>query len=103
MPSFSTQVPHTLPRDEAAEKLKAFVESVRLQHGDKVQNLRGQWRETTLEFAFSAYGMAISGSMVVAEAEVRVVGTLPLAAAFFRGQIEQTIRGELIRILESAT
>ena len=101
MPGFSTQVPHELPRDQAADKLKAFVDDVRRQHGDKVQNLRGEWRETTLEFAFTAYGMAVQGSMVVEEAYVRVAGTLPLAAAFFRGQIEQTIRGELARILEA--
>lgn len=103
MPGFSTLVPHTLSRQEAAGKLKAFIEDVRRQHGDKVQNLRGQWRETTLEFAFTAYGMAIEGLMVVEETEVRVAGKLPLAASLFRGQIEQTIRGELVRILGSAT
>jgi hypothetical protein len=99
MPGFKTQVPHALPRDEAAEKLRAFVENVRREHGEKVQNLRGQWQETTLEFAFTAYGMAIEGSMFVEEAHVRVEGTLPFAAALFRGQIEQTIRGELVKIL----
>ena len=103
MPAFSTLVSHALSRDEAAGKLKAFIENVRREQGHKVQNLRGQWRESTLEFAFTAYGMAIQGTMVVEEAEVRVAGTLPLAAALFRGQIEQTIRGELLRILESAT
>lgn len=99
MPAFTTQVPHALPRDEAADKLKAFVETVRREHGEKVQNLRGQWRETTLQFAFTAYGMAVEGSMFVEEAHVRVEGTLPLAASLFRGQIEQTIRGELVKIL----
>ncbi|HZL90914.1 MAG TPA: polyhydroxyalkanoic acid system family protein [Pirellulaceae bacterium] len=101
MPGFSTQVPHGLTRHEAALKLKTFIENVRRDHGHKVRDLRGQWRETTLEFAFTAYGMAIEGTMVVEEAEVRVAGTLPLAAALFRGQIEQTIRGELVRILGS--
>jgi hypothetical protein len=99
MPAFTTQVPHGLPRDQAAEKLKTFVEAVRREHGEKVQNLRGQWRETTLEFAFTAYGMAVEGSMIVEESHVRVEGTLPLAAVLFRGQIEQTIRGELVKIL----
>ena len=103
MPGFSTLVSHALSRDEAAGKLKAFIENVRREHGHKVQDLRGQWRETTLEFAFTAYGMAVQGTMIVEEAEVRVAGTLPLAAALFRGQIEQTIRGELLRILESAS
>ena len=103
MPGFSTLVPHSLSRHEAAGKLKAFIEDIRREHGHKVQELRGQWRETTLEFAFTAYGMAIEGTMIVEEAEVRVAGTLPLAASLFRGQIEQTIRGELVRILGSVT
>jgi hypothetical protein len=92
-----------LSREEAAGKLKAFIENMRREHGHKVQDLRGEWRETTLQFAFTAYGLAIEGTMVVEEAEVRVAGTLPLAASLFRGQIEQTIRGELLRILRSAT
>lgn len=99
MPGFSTQVSHALPREQAAEKLRAFVEDVRREHGEKVQNLHGQWQETTLEFAFTAYGMAIQGSLFVEESHVRVEGTLPLAAALFRGQIEQTIRGQLAKIL----
>lgn len=103
MPGFATQVSHDLPREKAAEKLKVFVENVRREHGEKVQDLRGQWRETTLEFAFTAYGMAVQGAMIVEEAHVRVEGTLPLAAALFRGQIEQTIRGELVKILGSAS
>ncbi len=103
MPGFSTHVPHALPLEEAAGKLKAFIDSVRREHGDKLQNLRGQWRETTLEFAFTAYGMAVQGSMFVEEAAVRVEGTLPLAAALFRGQIEQKIRGELVKALQSAS
>ena len=103
MPGFMTQVTHSLPRAEAAEKLRAFVEEVRREHGAKVQNLRGQWQETTLEFAFTAYGMAVEGSLFVEDKQVRVEGTLPLAATLFRGQIEQTIRGELVKILENGS
>src|SRR5688572_11293258 len=101
MPGFATQVSHSLPQQQAAEKLKLFVENVRREHGAKVQNLRGQWRDSTLDFAFTAYGMAVEGSLVVEETHVRVEGTLPLAATLFRGQIEQTIRGELVKILEA--
>lgn len=99
MPGFSTKVAHALGRDAAHDKLRKFVDDVRSQHADKVQNVEGQWRDATLDFAFSAYGMAVRGSMVVEESAVHVKGTLPLAAAFFRGQIEQTIRGELERLL----
>lgn len=101
MPGFATRVAHALSREVAADKLKAFVESVRQQHADKLQNLRGQWQETTLEFAFTTYGMSVQGALFVEESHVRVEGTLPLAAALFRGQIEQTIRGELLKILGS--
>ena len=38
---------------------------------------------------------------MVAQQSVEVSGSLPLAAALFRGQIERTIRDELQRLLSS--
>jgi hypothetical protein len=45
--------------------------------------------------------MPIQGQMNVHSEQVQVSGTLPLAAALFRGQIEKTIRGELATLLQS--
>jgi hypothetical protein len=103
MPGFSTRVPHVLGRQQATDKVKTFLEQVRRDHADKVRDVRGHWRESTLEFAFTTYGMAIEGTLVVEEAVVHVAGKLPLAAAILRGQIEQTLHRELARLLEPGT
>lgn len=101
MPAFTTSVSHALGQATATDRLKAFLDEVRRDHADKVSNLKGEWQESKLTFAFTTYGMAITGGMMVEETLVQVSGQLPLAAAFFRGQIEQTIRSELVKLLNS--
>jgi hypothetical protein len=52
-----------------------------------------------LQIELSLRGIGVSGQMVVEETHVHVSGPLPLAALFFRGRIEQTIRSEIERAL----
>lgn len=99
MPSLSIQVPHALPVAEAVQRLQGFLEEVRRDHGDRVSNVRGDWQDNTLKFGFTAMGMQIAGDLVVHDNSVDVSGNLPFAASLFRGQIEQTIRGELQKLL----
>lgn len=99
MPGFATSVTHKLGAPAATERLKTFLEDVRRDHGDKLKDARGEWQGTTLHFSFTAYGMGIQGTMEVSDNSVNVTGKLPLAAAFFRGQVETSIRDELVKEL----
>jgi len=99
MPSFATSVSHKLGAAAAAERLKSFLEGVRRDYGDKLTDARGEWQGNTLHFGFTVYGMAIQGTMEVGDASVNVNGKLPLAAALFRGQVEKSIRDELVKEL----
>ncbi|WP_425614581.1 polyhydroxyalkanoic acid system family protein [Anatilimnocola sp. NA78] len=99
MPSLSIKVPHALEIADAVKRLQSFLEQVRQDHGDRVSNVQGEWSDDTLKFGFTAMGMAINGNLVVYQEEVHVSGNLPFAASFFRGQIEQTIKGELEKLL----
>ena len=101
MPKFAVAVDHQLGQEEATSRLQQFVEKVRAEHADKVSDLQGAWAGHQLTFQFSAVGLPIQGQMHVHSEQVHVTGTLPLAAALFRGQIEQTIRGELASLLQS--
>jgi hypothetical protein len=76
-----------------------FLDAMQRQHADRVREVHGAWREDTLDFSFVASGLSIRGSLIVEETHVAVSGSLPLAAALFRGQIERTIREELSRLL----
>lgn len=99
MPQFAVTVPHSLGREDARIRLDRLIERMRSQHGDQLGNMQGGWVADVLNFSFSAMGMAVSGAMDVRDDQVSVQGRLPLAAAFFRGKIEQTIRSELRNVL----
>jgi len=99
MPQFAVVVPHSLSREDARNRLDQLIERMRSQHGDRLNDMQGGWVSDILNFSFSTMGMAISGAMNVEDDRVSVRGQLPLAASFFRGKIEQTIRSELQNVL----
>jgi hypothetical protein len=99
MPQFSVGVPHALGREQAMERLQRLIERVREEHGDRLSDMQGGWVGNVLNFSFRAMGMGVQGTMDVGESGVNVQGQLPLAAAFFRGKIEQTIRDQLSSVL----
>ncbi len=80
-------------------RLDGLIERIRAEHGQNLAEMQGGWAAHVLSFSFRAMGMAVSGAMEVNEDQVHVQGQLPLAAAFFRGKIEQTIRSELRSVL----
>jgi len=99
MPSYQVSVPHHLGRDAARGRVEQFLEAVQRDYAAHISNVEGAWTGDQLQFSFVATGLAISGTMRVEESAVQVSGPLPLAAAFFRGRIEQTIKGELQKLL----
>ncbi len=100
MAGFSTAVSHRLGQEEAMKRMLSFLDQVQVQQANVLKDMRGQWNNNTLTFAFKAMGMAIGGTMRVDEQEVVTEGELPFAASFFRGKIEQTIRDEMSRVLQ---
>lgn len=99
MAGYSVRVPHAMGRRAALAAVQEFLEVVRRNHAADISDVRGQWTEHSLVFAFAARGLAVQGTLAVEEDAVLVSGPLPLAALFFRGRIEQTIRQELEKIL----
>ena len=99
MPSYQVSVPHQLGREAARARVEKFLEAVQRDYAGQISNVQGGWTGDQLQFGLTAMGLAISGTMAVEESAVQVSGPLPLAAAFFRGRIEQTIRDELQKLL----
>jgi hypothetical protein len=99
MASLSVSVPHQLGQQAALARVREFLESVRRDYAGQMSDVEGQWDDNRLQFGFRASGLTISGNMVVEESQVHVNAPLPLAAAFFRGRIENAIRDELQRLL----
>lgn len=101
MPSLNLSVAHSLSQEEARERLQRFLEVVKSQYGEHVNNLEEEWNDEFVRFAFSAMGFSTSGKMTISHEEVVVDSKIPLAAMMFRGKIESTIREQLTRVLRS--
>jgi hypothetical protein len=99
VPAFRVAVPHALGHEAALVRVHQFLGEMRLKHADKLSDVRGDWTENRLDFRFIASALTIQGTLVVGNDAVEVFGPLPLAATFFRGKIEQTIRQELEQLL----
>jgi len=99
MPAFKTEVPHSLGKDAAKEKLKGFVESASERFQGQVSEFEGDWTDSTYAFRLKTYGFVISGDMTVEESSVVMDGTIPFAALPFKGKIEKSFGAELAKVL----
>jgi hypothetical protein len=99
MAALNISVPHNLGQAEAQSRLAQFLEQVRQQYAGELNDVAGGWTGNVLDLALSIRGIQVTGRMIVEERHIHVSGPLPLAAMFFRGRIEQTIRQELLKAL----
>ncbi|ADB17972.1 hypothetical protein Psta_3308 [Pirellula staleyi DSM 6068] len=103
MAGFNAAVPNPVGQSRAKELLEAFIESMRSQYGEQVEDLEGEWMEHQLRFSFTTMGIDVNGNLFVEEKEVRIQGQLPMMAMMFRGTIEQRIKDELNKLLGNTT
>jgi len=100
MPGFQVEIQHSLGSQVAVERLRGFSSSIRETYRAEVTEVSERWTEDgRLEFSFKTNGLRISGNAIVEATAIRVEGSLPLAAAFFRGAIERQIRDKLLEAL----
>jgi len=99
MPKIDVSVPHRLAQQEAMSRIKGLVHQLKAEHGATLGDLREEWTADTGTVSFSAMGFALSGTVAVTPGDVRVSGDLPLAASFFKNQIEATIRDRAAALL----
>ena len=99
MPGFRTEVPHSLGKEQATEKLKKFLEHVAERYKDQVSSIDGSWEDNKLNFSLTTFGLTIGGDLTVEEEVATLEGQLPFAAMAFKGKIEQGIRAELEKAL----
>ncbi len=95
MPGFSVQVSHPLDREAAVAKLAGLIDSLRHKYKDTASDVQGSWAANVLTFSLKVMGFAIQGKVTVEDKQALVEGKLPLAAAMFRGRIEQSIKAEM--------
>lgn len=99
MPKFSVSVPNPLGKEQAAQRLHGFSETLRRKYGDQLSDFQQAWDGDRSDFSFSVMGFRVAGSLVVEEERVLVEGDLPLAAALFKSRITGAIGEQLGKLL----
>ena len=99
MTRLQMSVPHTLSQQEAIDRIKALLQNVKIEHSDKVSDLREEWTGNVGQLSGSAMGFSVSGTVVVTPTHVEISGNLPFAASFFKSKIESTIRDRATELL----
>jgi putative polyhydroxyalkanoic acid system protein len=101
MPSFSTQVPHPLDQQSAVEKLTGLLVALQTKYKDVASDVQGTWADNVLNFSLKVMGFKITGKVTVQDKLATVEGQIPMAAAMFRGRIEESIKSELQKELST--
>lgn len=99
MPSFTTKIPHSYDKETAIAKLKDFLIGVREKYKDMASDVSGEWTGDTLNFSVTTMGMTVKGNLTVEDKLAIVQAQLPFAASMFAGQIEQSIKKEVEKVL----
>ena len=99
MPSLEMSIPHKLSREEAKRRIQELLPKMKADYGDQIKNLHEEWNGDTGVFSFSVMGFAVSGSLTVNESSVDLDGSLPFAAAFFKGKIKSVIEEKAQQVL----
>lgn len=96
MPKLSIQIPHNLGREEATRRIKEQSAKA----AQQVTGLEQQWQDHTATFRFKAIGFDVSGSLAVEDTAVKIDVDLPLAAAMFKGMIQERLRTDVAGLLK---
>jgi hypothetical protein len=100
MPSFSSEIPHNLGKEQAVGRIRRFTEFIRERYKDQVSHLEESWSgENSLNFSFKTFGFELGGKITVEDEAVKLAGELPIAALPFKGKIEKEFREQLSRVL----
>ncbi len=93
------QIPHTLSKDQALERIKTLLPNLRSQYSDQISDLEEEWSGYQGNFKFKVMGIKVSGHVTFQDKAIMVDGDIPLIALPFKGQIEDTILTEAKKIL----
>jgi hypothetical protein len=95
MPSFSTEVPHSLGQQAAQTRLSSFLESIGQKYKGQIGQMQGEWQDNVLQFAFSTFGIKVEGKMTVLDDRIVLNGEIPFSAMMFKGKIAGGIKEAL--------
>ncbi len=80
------------------QRIKQMLVDQRKAIEQNATDVKTEWKDNVLDFAFTAQGTHIKGTLTVTDTEFDVYAKLPLMYRLFEGQIEKMIKGEMEKI-----
>lgn len=100
MSSLNLHIPHSLPKEEALQRIKQLLGNLREEKKDLISNVREKWEGHEGDFSFSAKGFDLAGKIQVADNGVNINSSLPFALSFFKGMISDVITRKANELLK---
>ncbi len=93
------QIPHKFTQTEAVARVKRALVEARTKIGDQATIEKEEWVGNTLNFAFTAQGTHIEGTLEVNEHDFEADAKLPFMLRMFEGRIEKAIKEQVATLL----
>jgi hypothetical protein len=91
-------LPHRGSQADGIVQLKAMLTQHRAQINQHASDLKEEWNDNVLTFAFTSQGTHIQGTLTVRDKEYELVAKLPLTMRLFEGTIERMIAAEVKKL-----
>ncbi len=92
------KIDHKTTQAAAIRKIKKILEDQQAQIAEHATDVKTEWHDNVLDFAFTAQGTKISGKVTVTETEFDIYAKLPFMYRLFEGQIEKAIAAEAAKL-----
>lgn len=92
------KIKHKTSKFEAMQRIKKMLVDQRKQIEANATDVKTEWKDNVLEFAFTAQGTHISGTLTVTDTEFDVYAKLPLMYRLFEGTIEKMVAAEAAKL-----
>lgn len=99
MPSLKIDVPHSLSRDEATNRIRNLLSELQKQYGDSISGVKEQWNDNVGEVSFNAKGFDLAAKITITDSNVELDSDVPFAVSLFSGTIKNMIKEKAQELL----
>lgn len=91
-------IPHGGSKEEGVQRIKKMLTDMRPQMEEHATDIKLDWEGDVLNFAFTAEGKHIEGTLTAKDKEFDVYAKLPFMMRMFEGTIEKMIQAEVAKL-----
>lgn len=92
------KVPHRSTKEATITKIRQLIAEKRAELEQHASDIKLEWKDNVLEYAFTAQGSHIEGTLTITDTDFEVYAKLPLMYRMFEGMLERKIEGELAKM-----